>query len=248
MIVVVLAKLGTPQKLGEYAWGLAVSAPIVLFANFQLRSLLASDVMERFRFAQYLTFRLVSLAVALGIVAFVAEVGSSGEKASVVILVGAAQAVELVSETFYGLMQKQDRMDRISRSLMYRGALSLAAMWITMYFTRSVVWALVALILGRLFVLFSWDTSFEPVKSELGVSTPRKQRLDARSFSNGASSGRDLNAGLFEREYNSLFCGGSPWQRGTRHVFRRGVPIERRDSGGFRVWSGIVSSGREGLR
>src|SRR5579864_640526 len=62
LIVVVLAKLGDPQKLGEYAWGLAVSAPIVLFANFQLRSLLASDLVERFRFTQYLTFRLVSLA------------------------------------------------------------------------------------------------------------------------------------------------------------------------------------------
>ena len=170
MIVVVLAKLGDPQKLGEYAWGLAVSAPIVLFANFQLRSLLASDLLVRFRFSQYLTFRLVSLAAALGIVAIVAGIGSSGEKATVIILVGAAQAVELVSETFYGLMQKRERMDRISKSLMYRGALSLAAMWITMYFTQSVVWALAALLLGRLFVLFTWDASFEAVKSELGIS------------------------------------------------------------------------------
>ena len=83
---------------------------------------------------------------------------------------GAAQAVELVSETFYGLMQRQDRMDRISRSLIYRGALSLAAMWITMYYTRSIVWALVALFLGRLLILFIWDTTFDPVKSELQLS------------------------------------------------------------------------------
>ena len=171
LIVVVLAKLGTPQKLGEYAWGLAISAPIVLFANFQLRSLLASDIVERFRFAQYLTFRLVSLAAALGIVTLVAELGGSGEKAFVVILVAGAQAVELVSETFYGLMQKQERMDRISKSLMCRGALSLAAMWITMYATRSVVWALVALLVGRLFVLFSWDATFGAVKSELRISS-----------------------------------------------------------------------------
>src|SRR5436305_2284163 len=72
LIVVVLAKLGTPQKLGEYAWGLAISAPIVLFANFQLRSLLASDLVERFRFAEYLNFRLVTLGLALGVVAVVA--------------------------------------------------------------------------------------------------------------------------------------------------------------------------------
>jgi len=93
MIVVVLAKLGTPEKLGEYAWGLAVSAPIVLFANFQLRSLLASDLTDRFRFRQYVIFRLISIGAALGLVAVVAEVAGSGEKATVVILVGAAQAV-----------------------------------------------------------------------------------------------------------------------------------------------------------
>jgi len=172
LIVVVLAKLGTPEKLGEYAWGLAISAPIVLFANFQLRSLLASDLVERFRFAQYLTFRLVSIGVAFGAVAIVAGLGSGGEKALVVILVGAAQSVEVISETFYGLMQKRSRMDRISQSLMYRGALSLAAMWITMYTTRSVVWALAALFLGRLFVLFSWDTRFEPAKFEAGIAGP----------------------------------------------------------------------------
>jgi O-antigen/teichoic acid export membrane protein len=169
MIVVVLAKLGTPQKLGEYAWGLALSAPIVLFANFQLRSLLASDLVDRFRLGQYLVFRMISIAAALGVVAVLAEWGSSGEKAAVVILVGAAQAVELVSETFYGLMQRQERMDRISRSLIYRGALSLAAMWITMYYTRSIVWALVALFVGRLLILLIWDATFEPVKSELQI-------------------------------------------------------------------------------
>lgn len=166
LIVVVLAKLGTPQKLGEYAWGLAISAPILLFANFQLRSLIASDLPERFRLSQYLGFRLISLVVALGAIATVAELGSGGEKALVVILVGAAQAVELVSETFYGRMQKQDRMDRVSQSLMFRGALSLGAMWITMYSTGSVVWALAALLLGRLFVLLSWDIRFEPVNFE----------------------------------------------------------------------------------
>jgi len=73
------------------------------------------------------------------------------------------------------LMQKQERMDRISKSLMFRGALSLAALWITMYFTRNVVWALAALLLGRLLVLFAWDASFEPVKSELTIS-PRLNR------------------------------------------------------------------------
>jgi len=43
-IVVALAKLGSPEQVGEYALGMAISAPIVLFASLQLRALLASDV------------------------------------------------------------------------------------------------------------------------------------------------------------------------------------------------------------
>src|SRR5712671_3691040 len=68
-IVVALAKLGSPEKVGEYAFGMALTAPIVLFANLQLRALLASDVEGRFSFGQYLTFRLVTLAGALLVVA-----------------------------------------------------------------------------------------------------------------------------------------------------------------------------------
>jgi O-antigen/teichoic acid export membrane protein len=158
MIVVALAKLGSAAQVGEYALGLALSAPIILFANLQLRSLLASDVTERFNFGQYLSFRLVSLGAALVVVGAIATATEGpGGRAAIVLLVGMAQAIELISETYYGFMQKHGRMDRISRSLMLRGPLSLAALALAMYFTRSVVWALVALALGRLGVLVGWD-------------------------------------------------------------------------------------------
>jgi O-antigen/teichoic acid export membrane protein len=158
LIVLVLAKLGTSEQVGEYALGLAISGPIILFANLQLRSLLASDVIERFRFNQYLTFRLLSLGLALIVVAAVATFATDTlRRAGIVLLVAAAQSLEFVSETFYGFMQKHDRMDQVSRSLMYRGPLSLAALCVAMYFTRDLVWALVALTLGRLFVLLVWD-------------------------------------------------------------------------------------------
>jgi O-antigen/teichoic acid export membrane protein len=49
-------------------------------------------------------------------------------------------------------------MDRISASLIFKGPLSLAALCAAMYVTRSVVWAVIALVLGRLFVLLIWDS------------------------------------------------------------------------------------------
>ena len=168
-IVVVLAKLGSPAQVGEYALGLAVSAPIVMFANLQLRALLASDVNSQFAFGQYLTFRLATLGAALIAVAGLAAFTQpNGHLAGVVMLVGLAQALEFVSDTYYGLMQRLERMDRMSASLILKGPLSLAALWAAMYLTRSVVWAVGGLLLGRLLVLLMWD-------SRLGFARVQKE-------------------------------------------------------------------------
>jgi O-antigen/teichoic acid export membrane protein len=158
-IVLVLAKLGSPQQVGEYALGLAVAAPIVLFANLQLRALVASDVKDQFTFDQYFTFRLVSLAAALVTVA-VAAGGTQADwrRGGIILLVGFAQVLEYVSDAYYGLMQKYDRMDRLSTSLMIKGPLALAALWGAMYVTRSVVWAVIGLAFGRLVVLLGYDS------------------------------------------------------------------------------------------
>ena len=158
-IVLVIAKLGSAGQLGEYALGMAVAAPIVLFANLQLRVLLASDVNDEFAFGEYRAFRLVSLGAALAAIAGVAFwMHADSRKVMVIVLVGLAQALEYLSETYYGRMQKHERLDRLSRSLMFKGPLALAAFWAAMYATGSVVWAVLALALGRLAVLLAWDS------------------------------------------------------------------------------------------
>jgi O-antigen/teichoic acid export membrane protein len=166
-IIVALAKLGNPEQVGEYALGMAVSAPIVLFANLGLRALLVSELKDRFSFGQYLTFRLVSLGAALLlIVGAVACMQSNWRLGGIVVLVGFAQALEFISETYYGFMQKHERMDRIAASLLLKGPLSLAALCGAMYVTRSIVWAVIGLVFGRLLVLLAWDSRLDFAKTE----------------------------------------------------------------------------------
>jgi len=158
-IVLAFAKLGSPEQVGEYALGMAVSAPIVLLANFQLRALLASDVWNQFTFSKYLTFRLVSLGAALLVVACAAVYAQADwGRRGIIFLVGFGQVLEYISETYYGLMQKHERIDRIARSLLLKGPVSLAALCLAMYITRSVAWAVFGLALGRLAILLIWDS------------------------------------------------------------------------------------------
>lgn len=158
-IIPLLAKLGSPAKVGEYALGMAISAPILVFANLQLRALVASDLKEKYSFRQYLTFRAVTLGAALLVLLAVSiPTQSSWYGRSIVLLLGLTQAFEWASDTYYGRMQKFDRMDLISQSLMIKGPVSLLLLFLAMYETGNLVHAVFGLTLGRFLILLLYDS------------------------------------------------------------------------------------------
>ena len=166
-IVLLLSKLGTPEKVGEYALGVAVVTPILVLANLQIRALVASDIHDQYSFQQYLKFRTVTLGSALVIVAaFALADRHSWHLRGVILVVGIGQSLEYLADTYYGFMQKFNRLDRVSRSAMIKGPLSLLGLAVAFYFTRDVLWASVGLLLGRLAVVVSYDarTDFAPAE------------------------------------------------------------------------------------
>src|SRR2546425_157717 len=42
-MLIVLARLGSPTMLGQFALGLAVTTPVIIFANLQLRAVQTTD-------------------------------------------------------------------------------------------------------------------------------------------------------------------------------------------------------------
>jgi O-antigen/teichoic acid export membrane protein len=157
--LIVLAKLGTPEDVGGYALGIAIISPVLMFANFQGRNLVASDINEIYTFGEYLSFRIVSLAIAIVIVLAIAiYTRHSLAAVAVTCLLGISQAFDWSSETYFGLMQKYDRLDRVGQSLILKGPLCLVLLSVAMYFTRNLVWAAVALVAGRGLILWLFDS------------------------------------------------------------------------------------------
>jgi O-antigen/teichoic acid export membrane protein len=76
---------------------------------------------------------------------------------AVIMMVGVAQAVESISDIYYGRLQLQDRMDRISKSMITRTALSALGLATAVYFTRSLLWGIAAVVLARTIVLSRYD-------------------------------------------------------------------------------------------
>jgi O-antigen/teichoic acid export membrane protein len=157
--VVVLAKLGTAEDVGAYALGLAITSPILMFANFQGRNLVASDIREEYAFGEYLSFRITSLGLALFFLCgLILLTQSSRQAGAIIFLVGLGQSFDYASETYFGLMQKRDRLDRVSQSLMLKGPLCLLLMSVAMFVTHSVLWTVAALTVGRGLILWKFDS------------------------------------------------------------------------------------------
>src|SRR3954454_899772 len=82
--LVSFARLGTPEGLGQFAFALALSAPIMMFLQLQLRTVQVTDAQDRFALADYLALRLVSSTVGTGVVVALAA-GTGGSPATIAI-------------------------------------------------------------------------------------------------------------------------------------------------------------------
>jgi O-antigen/teichoic acid export membrane protein len=157
-MLVVLAKLGSPEMVGQFTLGLAVTAPVVMFTNLQLRSVQATDVRHQYVFSEYLRLRLIMTGLALLIIAGIAfTAGYPWETKLVILAVGAAKAIESISDVLYGLFQQHQRMDSIAKSMMIKGPLSLVTLGLGIYLTGNVIWGAVGLILTWALILLSYD-------------------------------------------------------------------------------------------
>jgi O-antigen/teichoic acid export membrane protein len=157
-MLAVLANLGSPEMVGQFALGLAITAPVMMCARMELAFVQATDAKREYLFGDYLGLRLITTALGLLVIAGIVWVaGYRRETALVILAVGIAKAFESVSDVFYGLLQQRERMDRIAKSKMIKGPLSLVALSAGVLLTGSVFWGTVGLVVAWALILVGYD-------------------------------------------------------------------------------------------
>jgi O-antigen/teichoic acid export membrane protein len=157
-MLVILAKLGSPEMVGQFTLGLSVTAPVVMFAGLQLSAIQATDARREFAFTDYLSLRvgMVILAI-LTIIGITATTDYRWETSLIILVLGLAKCIESISDIFYGLLQQHERMDRISLSMIMKGILSLFLFTAGVFLTRGVLWGSVGLVIAWSIILVGYD-------------------------------------------------------------------------------------------
>jgi O-antigen/teichoic acid export membrane protein len=149
-VLVVLARLGSPELVGQFALGLAVTAPVILFANLALRQVQATDARREYTFGEYLGLRLLTTALALLVILFIAVAFYRDDTRVIILMIGLSKSFEAISDIIFGLLQQHERMDRIAKSLMIEGIATLLVAAAVMAVTHSLflVTAAIAVVWG----------------------------------------------------------------------------------------------------
>lgn len=157
LMALLLNKAGDATT-GQYIIALAISAPVFMFAGLDLRTLQATDSNGEVRFIEYLSLRLICGCIALALVPLIAlALGYRAETLAVVTTVGLGRFFLLIGDTFNGLMQQSERMDRVAHSIVLKGILSSVVLGATFLASGSLIAAVFAEAATRFLVLTFYD-------------------------------------------------------------------------------------------
>jgi len=169
-MLVLLARLGTPDLVGDFAFALALAAPIVLFAMLNLRAAQATDRRREFAFGDYVRLRIACLAAAALVLAAIVVCGRFDRTTAwTVALVGIAKAFDAMSDVVYGLLQQRESMRRIAVSRVLQGTLQLAGVAAALVATGSVVAAAGAMAAMSAAVTLGYDVASVRLQREGGA-------------------------------------------------------------------------------
>jgi O-antigen/teichoic acid export membrane protein len=146
LILVIIAKFGTPEEVGSYSLGLAISAPLFLLASLQLRTMQVTDVRGVYKFYNFYTLRIISSVIAMMILlTLLLFLDYSTEIKVIILLVGVTKFIDSLSDVIHGLFQKNERMDYISKSKILRSVLSILGFTLTLSITRNLIYAIIVM-------------------------------------------------------------------------------------------------------
>ncbi len=170
-MLIALSKLADPTTVGRFALALALTAPVVMLANMQLRAVLATDARREHPFGSYVSVRFAASLAAMAVIAVLAfGAGYDPVVAPVILLIGVGKIFESWSDIYLGYLQQRERMDLVSRSMILKGAVFLAA-FVLGAFGGGLVAAVAALALARLILLLAVDVPMVVRLSGAGLRT-----------------------------------------------------------------------------
>ncbi len=193
LVIVVLARLGTPEDIGLFTLASALSVPMLALSQLSLRQVFITDAANRYDFSDFVILRCGTTAIAcLTVVLLGVVLGYRDEPLAAIIAVGIGRGFESISDIYYAPLHKKNRLDVVSVLLMIRGILGVFLVSLTFATTRSIGLASAAFAVAC--ALATAVAHMQSTRVDLWRRTNRRGRWTSRYLTSLAARGLPLGA------------------------------------------------------
>src|SRR5699024_8183153 len=158
LLIIALTRLGSVEMVGYYSLGLAITSPIILFTNLQLRVLQATAKEDEYQFQDLVATRNVTNVIFFTLLIIYLSIGNYDKYIFFIVLItGLIKVTESFSELTYGLFHQQERLELIAKSTILRGCSILFTVVILLILKLDLVYILFSIVLVNVMIFIFYD-------------------------------------------------------------------------------------------
>ncbi len=180
MLVVLIARLGGPGQVGQFAAGIAVTTPVFLLSNLGLRTTLSTDIGRQYPLFLYFAIRFMSSCIAfVAALAIALVIGYRGAILLTCVMLACYRFIESLSDVAYGHMQLNGWMREIAISQIVRAMCSVAIIVLIVGRTGSLNISLLAMTIVSVLSFKLYDVRHLGRGNERSSEAVNKESWDA---------------------------------------------------------------------
>lgn len=160
VVLVLIARLGGTQGTASFVWAMALTAPVFMFTNMNLRELISTETAHGYSVRDYWSARLLTTAGGLAMLAVIVSLVAPMHDWSLIAAVAAVKALESINDLILGAYHRCERADRAAISLTTRSIGGCLCLAVILAVTSSVTAGLIGMLLFHFASMVVYDTPY----------------------------------------------------------------------------------------
>ena len=165
------------SNAGTLSLAMSVAGTFGTFANYKMGTYQVSDIHHENSLAEYMTFRLQTLAIAFVACAVYSLLTCTLDNIATILLFYLYKSVGLIIDVLHGVDQQNRRMDYIGKSFVLQGIASLVAFLIGMKLFGNLDISIVMMMISVILVLILFDIPHASRFEHVGLGLEIKKSL-----------------------------------------------------------------------
>lgn len=182
--LIIVTRINGLDISGIFAYGFVLSNVFLLLATFGGRTYQITDKNKEFSTNEYISFRIIcSIITVLIALIFVLINPYNKLKGTIIFLLIISKCFESISDVFYGIMQKKDKLYLVGISMFIKNVISIVLFYVIDYYTHNIYLSILSyLLIYFVFIFIDIMIAKKEEKFHISIKNYNKKIISKQKY------------------------------------------------------------------